>query len=129
MGRVGHNRGDEKGNGSDASSHFNKNYKGNISKPMPQEEPYLNATRDEKTVSFAETGAPGPSAGPSAGPRPRGSTRGGRRGSTRRSSGWNRYWSGGSPLNIGDRPELNRVMSGSPAVAHPSSKFPLSGEM
>jgi len=166
MGRVGHNRGDEKGNGSDASSHFNKNYKGNISKPMPQEEPYLNATRDEKTVSFAETGAPGPSAGPSAGPRPRGSTRGGRRGSTRRSSGWNRYWSGGSslnilgfgskrttyegsdrsseysihqmpsrnsaivpPLKIGDRPELNRVMSGSPTVAHPSSKFPLSGEM
>ncbi|PBP28273.1 pre-mRNA splicing factor CLF1 [Diplocarpon rosae] len=31
---------------------------------------------------------------------PRGSTRGGRRGSTRRSSGWNRYWSGGSSLNI-----------------------------
>ncbi|KAH7364437.1 hypothetical protein BKA65DRAFT_390026 [Rhexocercosporidium sp. MPI-PUGE-AT-0058] len=166
MGRVGHNRGDEKGNGSEASSHLNKNYKGNISKPMPQEEPYLNATRDEKTVSFAEDRGPGPSSGLPAGPRPRGSTKGGRRGSTRRSSGWNRYWSGGSslnilgfgskrttyegsdrsseysihqmptrnsaivpPLKIGDRPELNRVMSGSPTVAHPSSKFPLSGEM
>ncbi|KAL5320709.1 hypothetical protein ACEPPN_011519 [Leptodophora sp. 'Broadleaf-Isolate-01'] len=164
MGRAGHNRENE--NGNDASSHSNKNYKNNISKPMPQEEPYLNATRDEKTVSFVEDRGPGPSSGLPSGPRPRGSTRGGRRGSTRRSSGWNRYWSGGSslnilgfgskrttyegsdrsseysihqmptrnsaivpPLKIGDRPELNRVMSGSPTVAHPSSKFPLSGEM
>ncbi|CZS91255.1 uncharacterized protein RAG0_01969 [Rhynchosporium agropyri] len=33
------------------------------------------------------------------------------------------------PLNVSDRPELNRVASGSPTVAHPSNKFPLSGAM
>ncbi|KAL2064891.1 hypothetical protein VTL71DRAFT_4031 [Oculimacula yallundae] len=170
MGRVGHNRGDDKGNGSKASDQFNKDYKGNISKPMPLEEPPLNFARDEKTVSFAGNGNAVPSSGLPSGPRPprASSNRGGRRGSTRRSSGWNRYWSGGSslnilgfgskrttydgegsdrsseysihqmpvhgsaivpPLKISDRPELNRVASGSPTVAHPSSKFALSGEM
>ena len=174
MGRVGgHKRGGDKGNGSlgsDSSSQFNKKYKTAISKPIPQEQPPqtfaspTRAGRDEKQVPFAEEkGAPTT--------RPRGSSRGGRRGSTRRSSGWNRYWSGGSamnilgfgskrttyegsdrssesqysdyrlpsqvtqssamvpPLKIGDRPELNRVASGSPTIANSSSKFPLTREM
>jgi hypothetical protein len=50
--------------------------------------------RQEKGVSFGAAEDPAPT------PKPRGSTRGGRRGSTRRSSGWNRYWSGGSAMNI-----------------------------
>ncbi len=165
MGRVGHKRSD-KDNGSDSSSQFNQKYKTAISKPMPQDNVFRNVgapvagpSRDEKALSTAEE--------KEAGVTPRRSTRGARRGSTRRSSGWNRYWSGGSglnilgfsskrttfgsdrsseshysvdrlpstagmtqvsampaPLKINDRPELNRVMSGSPTIAYQSSKFP-----
>lgn len=50
--------------------------------------------RQEQGVSFAAAEEAAPT------PKLRGSTRGGRRGSTRRSSGWNRYWSGGSAMNI-----------------------------
>ncbi|KAI9053583.1 hypothetical protein LZ554_002537 [Drepanopeziza brunnea f. sp. 'monogermtubi'] len=93
MGRVGHGRVDEKGNGSEANNDFNNYFKA-------PDNAYLPGTRDEKTVSFAETGPATPGAG-AAGSKPRGSTKNGRRGSTRRSSGWNRYWSGGgSSLNI-----------------------------
>lgn len=174
MGRVGHKRGDgSKGSqGSDASSQFNKKYKTAISKPIPQPEPFQPLTlpttepsREEKAVSFAAKDIAAAEEREAV-PRPRGSTRGPRRGSTRRSSGWNRYWSDGSslnilgfgskrttyegsdrsseseysmqratqasalvpPLNIGDRPELNRVMSGSPTIAHQPNQF-LSGEM
>jgi hypothetical protein len=165
MGRVGHKRGDNQSNGSvgsDASSQFNKKYKTAISKPIPQEQSFGMSgepSRDEKAVSFAEERAPVT--------KRRGSTRGGRRGSTRRSSGWNRYWSGGSamnilgfgskrttyedersdrsseyseparipsqpsaivpPLKLGDRPELNRVVSGSPQWQ--STNFPLTRAM
>jgi len=100
MGRYGHKRGGDKGDGSlgsDSSSQFNKKYKTAISKPIPQEHPMTmraGPARQEKGVSFA---AADESASTN---KPRGSTRGGRRGSTRRSSGWNRYWSGGSALNI-----------------------------
>lgn len=162
MGRMGHRRGSDKGNGSlgsDSSSLFNKKYKTAISKPIPQERnlaPIREPPREE-TVSFAEDRAPSS--------RPRGPAA--RRGSTRRSSGWNRYWSGGSamnilgfgskrttyaddtdsfysenrpsgvtqssamppPLKVGGRPQVNRVASGSPTVAHHSTKFPLTGEM
>jgi hypothetical protein len=170
MGRVGgHKRGGDKGNGSlgsDSSSQFNKRYKTAISKPIPQEQPsqvFATPTK-EKENPFADERA-------AATPRPRGNSRGGRRGSTRRSSGWNRYWSGGSamnilgfgskrttyegsdrsseshysdyrlpsqvtqnsaivpPLKIGERPELNRVASGSPTIANSSSKFVLPREM
>lgn len=172
MGRVGHKRGDDKANGStgsDSSSQFNKKYKTAISKPIPQEQPatsFAGPIRDEKPMAIAEERGPAP--------RPRGSSRGGRRGSTRRSSGWNRYWSGGSalnilgfgtkratyedgasdrssdshshysdqrmpsqitqasamvpPLRIGDRPEMHRVVSGSPTVAH-GGNFPITKEM
>ncbi|PQE20872.1 hypothetical protein CJF30_00002205 [Rutstroemia sp. NJR-2017a BBW] len=83
MGRIGHRRGDdEKGNGSagtETSSQFNKNYKSAISNPVPQTQEHSYAQQDTVT------------------PRPRTSGRA-RRGSTRRSSGWNRYWSGGSAM-------------------------------
>lgn len=184
MGRVGHKRGDDKNGslGSDSSSQFNRKYKTAISKPIPQapipqEEPFrpptqifVEPTRDEKAVSFAAKDVTAAEEREAV-PRPRGSTKGGRRGSTRRSSGWNRYWSGGSslnilgfgskrttyegsdrssdseysiqrmpsqatqasalprPLNLGERPELNRVMSGSPTIAHQTNKFPLTREM
>ncbi|KFY09206.1 hypothetical protein V492_05568 [Pseudogymnoascus sp. VKM F-4246] len=79
-------------NGSD-SSNFNKNYKNTISKPIPQ----AGATSE----SYSRTERPpvvgGSNPGPT--PRPRGSGVN-RQGSTRRSSGWNRYWSGGSALNV-----------------------------
>jgi hypothetical protein len=170
MGRYGHKRGDKANGslGSDSSSQFNKKYKTAISKPIPQEQPMTmraGPARQDKGVSFA---APTEEAAPT--PKPRASTRGGRRGSTRRSSGWNRYWSGGSamnilgfgskrttyegsdrssdshyseqrlpsqitqvsavpmPLKLGDgRPELNRVMSGSPTIAYHAR--PLTREM
>jgi hypothetical protein len=84
--------------GSDSSSTFNKNYKTAISKPIPQNNlgPMGRFSTGEKGVSFVQE-APGPSTAPIARPRASGT---GRRGSTRRSSGWNRYWSGGSALNI-----------------------------
>ena len=164
MGRIGgHKRGGDKASGSlgsDSSSQLNKMYKTAISKPIPQERPaqaFISSTRDRKPLFSVEEKST-----PSA--RPRGTSRGGRRGSTRRSSGWNRYWSGGStlsvlgfggsrrttyegsdrssdsqysnhrithgsasvpPLKIGERPELNRVVSGSPTIANTASKFPL----
>jgi hypothetical protein len=99
MGRVGgHKRGSERGNGSlgsDSSSQFNKKYKAAISNPIPQEQLYGDFggpvhIRDQKIGPVAEGVTP----------RPRRGSRSGRRGSTRRSSGWNRYWSGGSALNI-----------------------------
>jgi hypothetical protein len=172
MGRVGgHKRGGDKGNGSlgsDSSSQFNKKYKTAISKPIPQEhrsQVFAIPMRSEKAPAVAEEKGSPPN-------RPRGSSRGGRRGSTRRSSGWNRYWSGGSamnilgfggskrttyegsdrssesqysdyrlpsqitqssaavpPLEIGKRPELSQVASGSPTIANSSSQFPLTREM
>ena len=80
-------------NSSNASSNFNKNYKNTISKPIPQ----ARAVPE----TYARTERPpvvgGSNAGPT--PRPRGSGVN-RQGSTRRSSGWNRYWSGGSALNV-----------------------------
>ncbi|TVY46362.1 hypothetical protein LOCC1_G004186 [Lachnellula occidentalis] len=93
MGRVSHKRGSEKGSGSfgsDSSSQYNKTYKTAISNPIPQErnlapikEPAIDEVPlDDKPPLTRPRGAPG------------------RRGSMRRSSGWNRYWSGGSALNI-----------------------------
>lgn len=90
-GRLGRRNGS---NGSDSSSAFNKNYKSAISKPIPQPRPDIleNIGTVEKDILPAP-----PTIG--SGEKPRGSWTG-RRGSTRRSSGWNRYWSGGSALNV-----------------------------
>jgi hypothetical protein len=91
-------------NGSDSSSTFNKKYKNAISKPIPQNNfgPSGSFSAGEKGASFgrgALAPAPAPAPAPASTARPRGSGTA-RRGSTRRSSGWNRYWSGGSALNI-----------------------------
>lgn len=90
MGRVGHRRGDDKGNGSagsGTSSHFDKNYEAAISHTTPPDQSFAQSAL-AKEVSFGQETVT---------PRPRNpGTQ--RRGSTRRSSGWNRYWSGGSAM-------------------------------
>ncbi|KAK2059936.1 pre-mRNA splicing factor CLF1 [Colletotrichum caudatum] len=92
MGKVNGNNASKPGAPRDDSNSF---FKSTIGKPIPQsnDEPALSPpSRDEKGVSFAADVVE---------PRPAG--RGapvGRNGETRRSSGWNRYWSGGSALNI-----------------------------
>ena len=84
-------------------------FKSMISKPIPQETVTPGATRpappqpqrqpqpqrDEKGVAFAANANPGQ-------PKARNLTTGpdNKEGTTRRSSGWNRYWSGGSALNL-----------------------------
>ena len=92
MGRTGQKKGDRNSMSSGSSSQFNKKYKTAISNPIPQEQSNAfdssQPTRGEKPLKDDERTAI---------PRPRGN--GARRGSTRRSSGWNRYWSGGSALN------------------------------
>ncbi|TVY81288.1 hypothetical protein LSUE1_G006467 [Lachnellula suecica] len=157
MGRVNHKRGNDKGNGSvgsDSSSQFNKKYKTAISKPIPQERnlaPIREPAQEDPTPQMEDRPPQ---------TRQRGAPT--KRGSTRRSSGWNRYWSGGSamnilgfgskrttyaedadslysdtrqnsamppPLKIGGQPELNRVTTGSPTIAHHSSRVPISREM
>ncbi|KAK0730513.1 hypothetical protein B0H67DRAFT_596633 [Lasiosphaeris hirsuta] len=79
-----------------------KAFKSTISKPIPQNAPRAMTaqppqpdvqSRDEKGVSFAPDTVE---------PRPRNTmaTTPDEQGSMRRSSGWNRYWSGGSALNL-----------------------------
>lgn len=167
LGRVGHKRGGDKGDGSvgsNSSSQFNKEYKAAIGKPRPIQEQQAFRTLtepvgDEKPIILEEK---------SAVRRTRGNSKGPRRGSTRRSSGWNRYWSGGSalnilgfgkresnresdrssdsqyservpsqftqnsalvpPLTVGARPEMQRVVSGSPTIRG-GGNFPLPLEM
>ncbi|KAG9238832.1 hypothetical protein BJ875DRAFT_4778 [Amylocarpus encephaloides] len=141
MGRVGHERGDSKENGgagSDTSSQLNKSYKtAAISKPIPQE-PVLTSVREAPR----EEAAHDPSRPPLV--KARGMSR--VRGSTRRSSGWNRYWSGGSSMNIlgfggsrrttmedgGDRDsafsETHRSQFTQSSAAPPPLKVPIPGQ-
>ncbi|KND95190.1 hypothetical protein TOPH_00102 [Tolypocladium ophioglossoides CBS 100239] len=72
-------------------SSLHKQFKSTISKPIPQmaDHPAL-AGQDDRGVAFAPTVAE---------PRPRHGPMEAQDG-TRRSSGWNRYWSGGSALQI-----------------------------
>jgi hypothetical protein len=101
MGKVGGNQpgaivGRKGGsNASTTSSAFNKKYKNAISNPIPQTtQPAPGPfTRNDKAP-------PQMTPAPTATPRARPPTTANRQGSTRRSSGWNRYWSGGSALNI-----------------------------
>ncbi|KAK1969930.1 pre-mRNA splicing factor CLF1 [Colletotrichum sublineola] len=92
MGKVNGNKPPKYGDPRDDSNSF---FKSTIGKPIPQvndESALSPPSRDEKAVSFAADVV-----------EPRPGTRGapvGRNGETRRSSGWNRYWSGGSALNI-----------------------------
>ncbi|KAK6613952.1 pre-mRNA splicing factor CLF1 [Botrytis cinerea] len=91
MGRIGHRRGeDDKGNGSagsGSSSQFNKTYKTTINDPTSPDQTFAQDAL-AKEVSFGQDTVT---------PRPR-NPGAQRRGSTRRSSGWNRYWSGGSAM-------------------------------
>ncbi|KAH6845205.1 hypothetical protein B0I37DRAFT_178872 [Chaetomium sp. MPI-CAGE-AT-0009] len=86
----------------DSSDSTFKAFKSTISKPMAQPTaapaairpppPSQQQTRDEKGVAFAASTVDA---------KPRTLTSGAdRQGNTRRSSGWNRYWSGGSALNL-----------------------------
>lgn len=109
MGRVGHRRGSEKGSqGSTSSSQFNKKFKSTISKPISPPPQKTAAVISETTFSQA---------------RPRNSEAA-QRESMRRSSGWNRYWSGGSALNIlgfgaGSRPTTYANTEGSSHYSEP----------
>lgn len=84
---------------SSSSSLFNKQFKSTISKPIPQMAqnpvvvpgPEPLQPREERVMFAKSTTEPRPT--------PRGNVLD-RQGSTRRSSGWNRYWSGGSALNL-----------------------------
>ncbi|KAG9243380.1 hypothetical protein BJ878DRAFT_535250 [Calycina marina] len=89
MGRTGTKKSERISKESAASSQFNK-YKNAISKPIPQEQTIARSTEESRDEQ--------PPADPTSVARPRGKEA--RRGSTRRSSGWNRYWSGGSALSI-----------------------------
>ncbi|KAI1341466.1 hypothetical protein F5Y15DRAFT_357147 [Xylariaceae sp. FL0016] len=75
---------------SSVSSIFNKQFKSTIGRPQPQLQPEPDFLRDNKLTPPPNTLQPKPRAGP----------HGDQEDSMRRSSGWNRYWSGGSALNI-----------------------------
>ncbi|KAI2613557.1 uncharacterized protein GGS25DRAFT_4603 [Hypoxylon fragiforme] len=133
---------------SSVSEIFNKQFKSSIGRPQPQEPDVL--AQEEKGISFARNANE---------PKSHSRLEVAQDGTTRRSSGWNRYWSGGSALSIfgfgnsgnasrretgatepssvytnknrltqdsatvpalrvEGRPELNRVHSASPTVAH-----------
>lgn len=86
---------------SSTDSMFTKAFKNTISKPMPVAEPVAGTRklampaqlRGNMGVSFApETAEPKPRNGPVGAPGPDDNTR--------RNSGWDRYWSGGSALNL-----------------------------
>ncbi|KAI1779442.1 hypothetical protein F4818DRAFT_140907 [Hypoxylon cercidicola] len=149
---------------SSLSSIFNKQFKNTIGRPQLQVSPEPEfAAGEEKGVSFATT-ANEPK------PRPRPAVNREEEG-LRRSSGWNRYWSGGSALSVlgfgnngnsnretnasepssfysdknrltqdsatvpalrvEGRPELNRVVSGSPTVSqfNPQIREGMSGQI
>lgn len=108
MGRAGQQKPTSSGlsrtssNGSrrDSSDSTFKAFKSSISKPIPQPAQAAvvhgsqsqQVTRDEKGVAFASSTAEPKPRNLTAGPDPQDGTR--------RSSGWNRYWSGGSALNL-----------------------------
>ncbi|OAA73254.1 pre-mRNA splicing factor CLF1 [Cordyceps fumosorosea ARSEF 2679] len=73
-------------------SSVHKQFKSTISKPIPQpsNNPMLQA-HDDRGIAFDPTVAE---------PRPRNGEPNSTRDGTRRSSGWNKYWSGGSALQI-----------------------------
>ncbi|KAI6093494.1 hypothetical protein F4821DRAFT_808 [Hypoxylon rubiginosum] len=148
---------------SSVSSIFNKQFKNTIGRPQLQASPEPEFTAsDEKGVSFAAaTNEPKP--------RPRPAVNRAEDDGMRRSSGWNRYWSGGSSvlgfgnngnsnretaaseqssfysdknrmtqdsatvpaLRVEGRPELSRVISGSPTVSqyNPALREGMTGQI
>ncbi|KAK6948297.1 hypothetical protein Daesc_010062 [Daldinia eschscholtzii] len=79
---------------SSTNSIFNKQFKSTIGRPQPQENPEPDfLSRDEKGIAFAaDSNEPKP--------RPRQAAADSGDDTMRRSSGWNRYWSGGSALSV-----------------------------
>lgn len=118
MGKSGVQRQNSQNSGiskrSSVSSILTKQFKSTIGRPVPQprSSPILES-RDEKGVSFAaEVEDPKPRNGPAVN----------RDGETRRSSGWNRYWSGGSTLNVfGFGPGSRRETQASEESSHYSN--------
>lgn len=109
MGRTGQNKSAPSGLGRTSSNESGRDspdstfraFKSTIGKPMPQPaQPPATARSPQSRQQTGDEKGPG-SAAPTVETRPRNLTTGAdRRGSTRRSSGWNRYWSGGSALNL-----------------------------
>ncbi|KAI0842977.1 hypothetical protein F5Y06DRAFT_78242 [Hypoxylon sp. FL0890] len=99
---------------SSVSSIFSKQFKSTISRPQPQNPEPEFITTDEKGVSFATT-ANEPK------PRPRPAVN--REEGLRRSSGWNRYWSGGSALSVLGFGNSNRASQREAADSEPSSIY------
>ncbi|KXX79745.1 hypothetical protein MMYC01_202835 [Madurella mycetomatis] len=105
MGRAGQHKSTPSGfsrkssneSGRDSYDSTFKAFKSTISKPIPQAGQLAavqsqQQTHDEKGAAFASSTAE---------PKPRNLTTGADgQGNARRSSGWNRYWSGGSALNL-----------------------------
>lgn len=82
--------------GSNSSSAFNQSYKNAISKPIPQSglAPSTSFSRPQQRPHVVGGG------GPIMLPRKASNAGNQQQDETRRSSGWNRYWSGGSALNM-----------------------------
>lgn len=99
-----------------AGSLFNKGFKGTISRPIPQPQPgpSMSANSVPRQMQFergvgagigagaaaAATGSYGRSVTDSKQQQQQQPQQGNGQSGTRRSSGWNRYWSGGSALNM-----------------------------
>lgn len=78
-----------------------KGLKGQISKPIPQTMSNLGAAAIPQSAKFEEANLEVPyNNGRNITPARLNEDQAGRQSSIRRSSGWNRYWSGGSALNI-----------------------------
>ncbi|KAI1845681.1 hypothetical protein JX265_005371 [Neoarthrinium moseri] len=85
---------------SSASSILNRQFKSTISRPSPIPEPE-NEPRASDTIPLREERAAPMPVGMGAGQvNPRPPPAAAREDGTRRSSGWNRYWSGGSTMNM-----------------------------
>lgn len=142
MGKVNNSKGGmisrRKGsNGSDSSSAFNRKYKTAISKPILQDqqptgmspEPHHGYPEEKETGAVSFVPEPISQAGinsqaSSSQQRPRGpNSSAPRRGSTRRSSGWNRYWSGGSALNVLGFGSKRTTYEGNDLVSDRSSNY------
>lgn len=96
MGRVNQQKSGASGKdsldvGRQSTSSFHRQFKSNISKPIPQEDthPILHGGDNGKSYDRAVAV---PRVPPSGNPDPQDGTR--------RSSGWNKYWSGGSALQV-----------------------------
>ncbi|KAL2154166.1 hypothetical protein VTH82DRAFT_2842 [Thermothelomyces myriococcoides] len=104
MGRAGQNKLSRKSSNDSkrmSSDSIYSAFKNTISKPISHPVPEAAADSSLRLQQHAREPKGASLAASTAEPRPRTLTTGGdEQGSTRRSSGWNRYWSGGSALNI-----------------------------